>query len=597
MASIVTDDGGGLGALIAKRGSVRLLLLSMVILATAAVGVAFVGYAIYTVAAREPEVVYGAAQGVKPIVTLQWPRAVGFLLPVAFLTAVLGLGGVSTFVHRAAFAHGHGRLQVPDASVLAAQSALFLVIAALVTWGVAGVVIGLQPGGAIAQQGDIANGVLWLPEFAFVPSFAIAIAVAFLLRKPPLRPSLRRVAVFAILASALGGGAVAAQLGTTSQGQPLLEAGFHSVSFTGVASVQFMDVTCTNGDDCLASGSGSFGSKLPNGRALLATSTDGGAAWHVVALPARYSPPSPPACDAGTCLVAFGTAPTRGGYQVLRASFSPSGTVSLSSLGTWPLPGVGSPTCAGAGCLFAAAAPWGTPKGRSTAPVVWRSGRTGQGWTPVRLPAPAGKTAPEGVQGPWCTDGLRCAVAVVLTRAGCTFAALSGPCEGRSEIAYTADDGRSWSAGPADLPVTAVSCETSGVCTGTASRMLGRNEQQLLVATSGDFGRTWTQLEAAPFGSAITCWTTEDCVAAGQRSDLSVTADGGRTWLDQTVLGQPVGAVGAPWCNAEGRCVASAVGDYIYALVVTRTEGSAPWSAQDFPMPSQVISPLEARNT
>jgi len=178
----------------------------------------------------------------------------------------------------------------------------------------------------------------------------------------------------------------------------------------------------------------------------------------------------------------------------------------------------------------------------------------------------------------------------VLTQVGCTFAALSGPCEGRSEMAYTADGGGSWSAGPADLPVTAVSCETNGVCTGTASRVLGRNEQQLLLATSGDFGRTWTQLRAAPFSSAITCWTTENCVAVGQRPDLLVTVDGGRTWRDKTVLGPPVGAVGAPWCNAEGRCVASAVGNYFYALVVTRNEGSASWSAQNFPMPSQVVS-------
>jgi hypothetical protein len=104
VASIATDEDGSSVVLRPKRGSVGFLLLSMLVLAADAVGAAFVGYAVYTVAAREPEVAYGAAQGVRPIVTLQWPRVVGFLLPVAFLTAVVALGGVATFVHRATFA-------------------------------------------------------------------------------------------------------------------------------------------------------------------------------------------------------------------------------------------------------------------------------------------------------------------------------------------------------------------------------------------------------------------------------------------------------------------------------------------------------------
>jgi hypothetical protein len=592
VASIATDEDGSSVVLRPKRGSVGFLLLSMLVLAADAVGAAFVGYAVYTVAAREPEVAYGAAQGVRPIVTLQWPRVVGFLLPVAFLTAVVALGGVATFVHRATFAHGHGQRRVSAPSLLAAQSALFLVIAALVAWGVAGAIVGLQQDGAIAQQGDIANGVLWLPQFAWVPSFAIAIATGFLLSRPSLRPSLRRVSVLAVVACALGGGAAVAQLGATSQGQPLLEAGFYRVSFAGVASVQFMEVTCANGDDCVASGYGTFGSKLPNGRALLATSTDGAATWRVVALPARYSSPSPPACDGDACLVAFGTAASRAPHQVVRASFSPSGAISISFRGSWPLPTDGSPTCAGADCLLAAAAPGGTPKGRSTVPVVWRSGRTGQGWVSARLPVPAGKEAPEGVQGLWCTAGLRCAATVVLTRAGCTFAALSGPCTGRSEMAYTANDGRTWSTGRTDLPVTQVSCDPSGVCTGTTSRPISGYKQQLLVATSDDFGRTWSGLRDAPFGSAITCWTTEHCVAAGERSVLFVTADGGKTWTDQPVFGQLVGGVGgigAPWCDVEGRCVASAEDGSGHALVVIR--GSGAWSAELFPMPSQALSP------
>ena len=427
MSSIAIEDDEGSVVPHLRSGSVGLVLLSMLVLATAAVGAAFVGYAIYTIAARGPDVAYGAAQGVRPIVTLQWPRAVGFLLPVAFLTAVVAIGGLSTFVHRATFAHGQGQRQVPAPSVLAAQSALFLVIVAprrlgrrrrdnRVTAGRR-----YRPAGRHRQRGSLAASV------RLGPSFPIAIATGCFLRKASLRPSLRRVSVFAVVACALGGGAAVAQLGATSQGQPLLEAGFYRVSFAGVASVQFMEVTCTNGDDCVASGYGTFGSKLPNGRALLATSTDGGAAWRVVALPALYSSPSPPACDGGACLVAFGTAPSRGPYQVMRGLSRP-GAVSLSSLGTWPL------SCRRVSHVrrrrlpVRGGSPGGTPKDRSTAPVVWQErphgAVAGSRWSSRPRPA---RQHREGVQGPWCTGGFRCAAAVVLTRAGCTLAALSGP--------------------------------------------------------------------------------------------------------------------------------------------------------------------------
>ena len=460
-----------------REGSVVFLLASRLLLAGAAVGAVFVAYAVYTITVEQPDgtSLFWGVLGERANVSFEWPRALGFFLPVGLLMVVVVAGSALTFVHRATLARGQGRWRFTPAALTVVQSAFLLVAVGLAALGVACFVSG-------AQQDDMAgSSAVWLP------SAVLAGVLGFLMRRRPLRPSFRRAAAVVVAGCALSGCATLAQFGRTSMGQPVLDAGFHRVWMTGVPSVQFVSLTCADASDCVESGFGSYGSRLPNERAELAVSTDGARSWSVVALPPGVRLLASPACAGKACMIGPQQSPGGRASRVFSVSFLASGGARLSSA-AWQLPARGSPTCVGDDCLLAGTKPLLRGESRPTWPVMWRTGDGGRAWHPVRLPMPPGGGVADGVEGPWCADRLHCMAAVVLAAAGCSGALYSGRCAGHIEMLYTADAGGTWSVSARDLPFSEVSCGPAGVCSGTADRSVGRDAQQLLFAVSTDLG-------------------------------------------------------------------------------------------------------------
>jgi len=574
-----------------KRGSVGFLLVSFALVFCAGAGAAWTVYVVYSVFAGAPDVTGAVDSGLRARVGFDSVRAAAAVVPMSLLTIVVALGSIATFVHRAAFARGNDRRPIGPVSLFMTQAAFLLTGAALL-----GLVATLVATGA-SQHDVVRAGAGWLP------SLVVALVLAALLRRPPLRPSLRRALAVLCTAGVLAGGATIAQAGTTSSGQPIVAAGFRQVSYTGVSSVQLMRVTCANVTDCVGEGLGTYGANLPNTRSLLAISSDGARTWQISALPVAFSLPLTPTCYAYSCTAAYREGPSgrSPGEDVLRILFSTDGSPRVLSLGLWRVPTVtDAPLCTEAECLVAGGGPpLSGAQQHPASPVIWRSGDGGRDWKPVELPLPPSSVALDGTQGPWCSDTSDCVAAVQLFPRRCEPIGENGQCQGTLHMALTNDGGRTWSLGAQRLPFSAVSCGVGGVCTGTVER--GSSVPQTLFATSGNFGTSWGQLRKAPDSPGLTCWSTEDCVAfflamplrlSGWRVNVAATTNDGRSWQPQNVSGETLEAVQVPWCDAQGNCIAVAAGgpSFNWALTVARRAKSSQWTARPLPLPSKVLS-------
>ena len=199
-----------------------------------------------------------------------------------------------------------------------------------------------------------------------------------------------------------------------------------------------------------------------------------------------------------------------------------------------------------------------------------------------------------------CADADHC-VAV----GGVSLGGIIGP---SNAVLVTTDGGTNWEASTVssvDGYLTSVSCSDVEHCWATAAvGIVGVSS--VIVTTDG--GTSWTTLpwsapplpadQSKPMTSelnAITCTTTNDCLAVGQASYettltppietegvISTTSDGGQTWQSQLISANDITGIScanADECVAVGQntVVAGQTSTYSAYQVVT-TDGAATWT-------------------
>jgi hypothetical protein len=276
-------------------------------------------------------------------------------------------------------------------------------------------------------------------------------------------------------------------------------------------------VACSGPRQCVVVG------QSQSAQAVAVTTADGGASWSPASVPTGLGDLSAVTCQPGGSCMALGSGPagvaalvsTDGGV-----SWTQAGTVGAGVTGISGVDCVGSVGCWAVGRTAAA--------GGHTAGVVVGTANGGATWTVV--PTPAGVGSLDGV---WCGAGSAVGVGAVpagspvgvagvrCTVVGTTATVSTSPRTGNGVVLTTADGGATWTDQPVPATVAqllGVSCIGASACLAVGNSPAASTTAGVTLAT-GSPAQPWAQAVAVASPqplAGVWCVSGSHCVAVGE---------------------------------------------------------------------------------